>query len=135
MMSKSLAIASLGALIMSAPLVANAKPQERFADRYEQRYSDTFTPRIDRRIRRQHRRIRRGRRMGNLTRREYRRLMFALFNIRTERHFAKRDGFVSFRERARLNRMLDRNGRNIRRMRRNGHYAGFGRGGRRDIWF
>lgn len=135
MMIKSLAIATLGAMIMSAPLTANARPLDRFADRYELRHGDISTPGIDRRVRRQHRRIRRGRRLGDLTRGEYRRLMFALFNIRVERRFAKRDGYVSFRERRRLQRMLTRNGRNIRRLRNNGNYRGFGHGPHRHIRF
>ena len=66
-----------------------------------------------------------------MTRGEYFRLKYRLFRIKNARRIAKFDGYVSFRERARLHRMLDRNSRRINRLRNNGRYAGFGRYGRR----
>ena len=67
---------------------------------------------------RQHReqlRIRHGIRSGELTRREAFRLQAERARIRAYERYARRDGYVSPRERARLDRGLDRASRDIYR--------------------
>ncbi|MGI9425308.1 MAG: hypothetical protein ACR2PA_19100 [Hyphomicrobiaceae bacterium] len=127
-MLKSMKIATLGALLIATPLVANAAPGSRHFDREEIRIGNTFTPGIDKRIKRQRKRIRRGRRSGDLTFGEFQRLRFGLARIRAARQFAKFDGHVSRNERRRLHRMLNRHSRKINRLRNNHRVAGGGFG-------
>lgn len=68
---------------------------------------------INQREHHQQQRIGQGIRSGELTRREARRLEAQEARIRVDERFARRDGYVSPRERARLNRELDRSSRNI----------------------
>src|SRR5262252_4706522 len=63
----------------------------------------------------QQQRIRQGVKSGELTRRETERLEAREARIRVDERFARRDGHVSPRERARLNRELDRTSRDIYR--------------------
>ena len=76
---------------------------------------------IQHRIDVQEREIRNGIRTGALSRQEARILRDNISQIKREYKFAKRtDRYVSMEERARLDNMLDRNGRMIRRMENNG---------------
>lgn len=77
------------------------------------------TPGIDRREARQHERIREGARCGQLTRGEARRLRAGQRHIHRMEFRAKRDGQVSRRERYRMQRTLDREGRRIYRLKHN----------------
>ena len=70
---------------------------------------------INRRERHEQQRIRQGIRNGELTRREAGRLEAQQARIRIAERFARRDGNISYRERARLDRMLDHASRNIYR--------------------
>ena len=65
-------------------------------------------------------RINQGIRSGELTRREAVRLEAGLARIRINERFARRDGEITFRERARLNRELGREGRAIYRQKHDG---------------
>ena len=125
MFIKTIGTAVLGALVLTAPLAANAAPKHKFRGYHDAKHADVFTPGINRRIRRQNRRIHRGRRVGDLTRFEFRKLKFKLFQIRMVKRYAKIDGYVSRGERRRLHRMLDRNSRRINRLRNNGRFAGY----------
>jgi hypothetical protein len=72
---------------------------------------------------RQHReqqRIRQGVRSGELTRPEARRLEYEQARIRVDERYARRDGYVSPRERARLDREMDRASRDIYRQKHDG---------------
>lgn len=62
---------------------------------------------------REQQRINQGIRSGELTRREARRLEAGLARIRIDERFARADGHVSPRERARLDRELNRESRGI----------------------
>lgn len=75
------------------------------------------TPFYDRREQRQRARIRQGVRTDELTRREALRLRAEQGAIRAFERRAERDGRVTCRERNRLDRMLDRSGRDIYRQR------------------
>lgn len=77
------------------------------------------TPGIDRRIERQRDRIRNGRRSGDLTWNEARKLRKGLRRIVRARRIAKFDGNVSGYERRDLRDMLNHNGKRIRRLRNN----------------
>ncbi len=81
--------------------------------------ADTRTPRIDRREARQYQRIRQGERHGDLTRGESRRLWRGEARIHRTEHRMKANGFVTPRERAHLNRALDRQSRQIWRLKHN----------------
>jgi hypothetical protein len=81
--------------------------------------ADTATPRVHRRIVRQEMRIHRGVRSGQLTRREAWRAQRGERHIRREAWRAKADGRVTPRERARLNRSLDRQSARIWRLKHN----------------
>lgn len=70
---------------------------------------------IDRRQHRQRERIRQGIRSEELTRREARRLGARQARIRRYESRARRDGAFSYRERRRLDHMLDRSNRRIYR--------------------
>ena len=70
---------------------------------------------IDGRQYREQRRIREGIRSGELTRREAGRLEAEQARIRVDERFARRDGYISPRERARLDRELDRANHDIYR--------------------
>ncbi|HYV04975.1 MAG TPA: hypothetical protein VFB82_10330 [Blastocatellia bacterium] len=69
---------------------------------------------------REQRRIREGIRSGELTRREAGRLETEQARIRMYERFARRDGYVSPRERAGLDRRLDRASRDIYRQKHDG---------------
>ena len=72
---------------------------------------------------RQHReqqRIRQGIHSGELTRPEARRLEYQQARIRVDERYARRDGYISPRERARLDRELDRASRDIYRQKHDG---------------
>ncbi|MGA9771782.1 MAG: hypothetical protein WBV94_22315 [Blastocatellia bacterium] len=73
------------------------------------------TPYIDRREHREQQRIRQGIRSGELTRREAMRLQAEQARIRVAERYAKSDGHVSWRERRRLDNMLDHSSRDIHR--------------------
>jgi hypothetical protein len=75
---------------------------------------------IDRRQYREQQRINQGIRSGELTRREARRLEAGLARIRIDERFARSDGNLSPRERARLNRELNHESRNIYRQKHDG---------------
>jgi len=68
---------------------------------------------INYRERRQQQRIGQGIRSGELTRREAARLEAGLARIRINERFARRDGVITPRERARLDRELNRESRAI----------------------
>ncbi|MEK6303674.1 MAG: hypothetical protein AABO41_23460 [Acidobacteriota bacterium] len=69
---------------------------------------------------REQRRIREGVRSGELTRREAGRLGAEQARIRAYERYARRDGYISPRERARLDRGLDRDSRDIYRQKHDG---------------
>ena len=73
------------------------------------------TPYINRREHREQQRIRQGMRSGELTRREAGRLEAQQGRIRGYEWYAKSDGHVSWAERRRLDRMMDRSSRDIYR--------------------
>ena len=78
--------------------------------------------RVDRRQERQHARLIQGRRSGELTRREFRKLKKQQRKIgRMERRFWH-DGFLSGKERRRLERAQDRASRHIARLKHNNIY-------------
>ena len=68
----------------------------------------------------QQQRINQGIRSGELTRREARRLEAGEARIRTDERFARMDGHVTPRERARLQRELNRESRGIYRQKHDG---------------
>ena len=75
---------------------------------------------INSRERNQQQRINQGIRSGELTRREARRLEAGQARIRTDERFARADGTVTPRERARLQRELNRQSRGIYRQKHDG---------------
>lgn len=79
----------------------------------------TGTQTINNRQRNQQQRIRRGYRNGSLSGREAVRLQIEQARIRNKERRAKADGVVSLRERARLQRDLNRSSRHIRNKRHN----------------
>gem|GEM_PF-5440161 len=132
MSKKLLAVLALTAATIAAPLVTAANAQHginrgpyigdghRHARKHFVRTRGFIrTPVINRRIRIQARRIRVGRYNGSLTLRETRRLRTGLRLIQSARRFALLDRHVSFAERRRIHRMLDRNSRRIARYRNN----------------
>ncbi len=70
---------------------------------------------INGRQHREQRRIRQGIRSGELTRLEARRLETEQARIRAYERYVRRDGYISPRERARLDRGMDRASRHIYR--------------------
>jgi len=124
---KKIALTAVAAAAFLAPTMTGASAHHIDGKRHLNNYDKhvvakrfhTATPRIDRRIANQARRIRVGRRSGDLTFREMRRLRKGLRNIRRARNFAKRDGRVTRWERQDLLSMLNRNGKKIRRLRNN----------------
>jgi hypothetical protein len=74
---------------------------------------------VNDRQQRQQRRIGQGRRSGELTRRETRRLARGERRIRRNERRARSDGEVTRRERARLNRELNHESRRIHRAKHN----------------
>ncbi|MEO1206150.1 MAG: hypothetical protein AAFV45_07435 [Pseudomonadota bacterium] len=119
-------IAPIAAITFALPLAgtANAGPAGKHAYGGGGIYKvATYTPRINQRIKNQRRRIARGIRNGDLRRGEANRLVNRLRTIKQARRFAARDGVVTFRERARLTNMLDRNSRVIRRLKNNRRVA------------
>jgi len=75
---------------------------------------------INARERREQQRINQGIRSGELTWREARRLEAGLARIRISERFARSDGHISPRERARLERELNRESRAIYRQKHDG---------------
>ena len=75
---------------------------------------------INNREYREQRRINQGIRSGELTRREAERVEAGLAKIRIDERYAKADGNVSPRERARLERELNRESRAIYRQKHDG---------------
>ena len=75
---------------------------------------------INRREYRDQQRIRQGIRSGELTRREAGRLEAEQARIRVNERYTRRDGYISPRERARLDRELDRASRDIYRQKHDG---------------
>ena len=69
---------------------------------------------------REQQRINQGIRSGELTRREARRLEAGLAKIKIDERFARSDGNLSPRERARLNRELNHESRGIYRQKHDG---------------
>jgi hypothetical protein len=98
---------------MTAVMIAVVVPVSGLAQGRWDRYGRGDS--IDARQRQQELRIRQGVRSGELTRREARRLQAEQDRIRFEEYRARRDGFVSPRERARIQRRLDDSSRNIYR--------------------
>jgi hypothetical protein len=78
------------------------------------------TPRADRREARQSGRIRQGVRSGELTPGEAARLRAGQAHVRGVERRAKSDGVVTLRERAKLERVQDRQSRKIHRLKHNG---------------
>jgi hypothetical protein len=78
------------------------------------------TPVINRRERQQQQRIVRGLRSGELTIRETARLEHQQASIRRYERQAKSDGYLSWRERQRLDSRLDRANRSIHHQRHDG---------------
>ncbi|HVP70615.1 MAG TPA: hypothetical protein VMS45_04765 [Gemmatimonadaceae bacterium] len=81
------------------------------------------TPNVERREWRQDQRIRQGVKSGELTRPEARRLVRGEARIDRMEWRAKRDGHVSPRERAHLQRALNHESRRIYRLKHNGRTA------------
>jgi hypothetical protein len=75
---------------------------------------------INRREYQEQRRINQGIRSGELTRREAGRLEAGMAKIKTDERFARMDGTVTPRERARLDRELNRESRGIYRQKHDG---------------
>lgn len=75
---------------------------------------------INRRQHREQQRIRHGIRSGELTRFEARRLGTEQARIRAHERYARRDGYISPRERARLDREMNRASRHIYRQKHDG---------------
>ena len=75
---------------------------------------------INAREHREQQRINQGIRSGELTRREARRLEAGLARIRIDERYARADGNVTPRERARLERELNRESRGIYRQKHDG---------------
>lgn len=82
---------------------------------YSSSLAQEKTPRVDKREKIQKERIKDGVKSGELTRRETRRLAAEQKKIRNDEARAKADGIVTPRERARLNKELNRASRDIHR--------------------
>ncbi len=80
-------------------------------------------PRIERRLENQERAIREGVRRGELSRHEARRLQSEQEDIRYLMRRMGRDGRLDYRERERLNHLLNRSGSHIRDERQDGNYG------------
>ena len=81
--------------------------------------AQTLTPRVDRRELRQHERIQQGVRSGELTRGEASRLRAGQRHVDRLEQRAERNGVVTSRERARLDRAQDRQSRRIWKLKHN----------------
>ena len=86
------------------------------------------TPRVDQREYRQGERIQQGRRSGELTRPENRRLMAGQRHVQRMERRAKADGCVTQRERARMGHAQDRQSQRIWRLKHNNRDRNQGRG-------
>lgn len=75
--------------------------------------AQTTTPKIDKREQNQRARIRQGVKSGELTKPEARKLAAQQAKIRTEERRAKADGKVTLKERAKINRDLNKANRRI----------------------
>ena len=84
--------------------------------------ANSSTPRANRREAMQRHRIAQGVRSGELRRGETRRLMRGERRIHRMEFRAKRDGYVSGRERMRMHRALDRQSARIWRLKHNGRH-------------
>jgi len=102
--STFIAVVCLGAAAFGTSLAQTANPQ-----------AGSKTPRIDAREKAQKERIKEGVKSGELTRRETHRLAVEQKKIRNDEAKAKADGKVTPRERARLNKELNRANRDIYR--------------------
>ena len=88
-----------------------------------------FERRVDRRQARQWDRIQNGIDSGELSRGEARRLMRGQRRIERMENRFERDGYISPRERRKLERALNRNSKRIKRAKHNDHQGyGYGRG-------
>jgi hypothetical protein len=125
----ALALALAGQASAQAPNASNPSPDRRGAlgpgngagPRCECRMRQgTCAPRLHRREMRQQCRIQRGVAGGSITPGEARGLRMHQRHIRGMELRARRDGDFSLRERARVNRALDRQGARIRRMAHSG---------------
>ncbi len=114
-MKKKLLAIMIGSLVALSFGAAIAQPMP---DRMMEARRTPY--RIQDRINGQQDEIRRGVRSGVLTRGEAAMLKDNLNYIKREFNRAKRDGYVSMEERDRLDGLLHRNGRMIRRMENNG---------------
>jgi len=103
-MKRTVMIALLAAVMTGFAAMADAHPA---------------TPRIDRREARQHARIHQGVRSGELTRGEAARLRAGQRQVHRIERRAKADGHVSGRERARIQRIQNRENRAIYRLKHN----------------
>lgn len=100
---------TMAAMVLAAAVPMTGLAQGRYDRRYDRRES------INERQREQEFRIRQGIRSGELTRSEVRRLEAEQARIRFIESRARRDGYVSPRERAYIQRELDDASRNIHR--------------------
>lgn len=75
---------------------------------------------INKREYREQQRINEGIRSGELTHREARRLESGLARIRVDERFARADGYLTYRERERLERELNRESHSIYRQKHDG---------------
>jgi hypothetical protein len=118
-MKKKLLVGLIGGMIAMSAGAAFAQPAAHLDGVQVAQYHRAY--RIQHRIDAQEREIRHGLRNGSLTHREARMLRDNLSHIkRAYRHAKRNDQYVSREERARIDHMLDRNGRMIRRMENNG---------------
>ena len=110
---RAIGFAALASLLLTAQTSAPAQAHQN--SYYNNHHGSVNTPVINDRISNQRRRIRRGRRSGDLTRHQTRRLRGHLADIRHAKYRFARDGRISRFERFRLRRMLKRNSRRIAR--------------------
>lgn len=120
-MKKKLLTVIVGSLVALSFGAAVAQPVGPHGEGPQYRQQQRKAYNIQHRIDAQEREIRKGIRDGSLNRREASILRNNINQIKREYKIAKRtDRYVSMEERARLDNMLDRNGRMIRRMENNG---------------
>ena len=113
--SKLIAAATLAGALMIPTL---AQAQRAYA-------GGLRTPAIHRREHRQHMRLQQGVRSGQLTRQETRQLARQQARVHRQVARARANGFVSRRERLRLNRQLNHSSRAIYRLKHNNRARGW----------